>query len=765
MILDVVRKNTQELEKLGAMGIELKDIVPLLKNNFEIAEQKNKVLLSERMLNLAYYAGKQLYEWNASMGLVRPPTLMADEVVPIQDNVIGTLLDTRVGLMSNNPPHMEVVATNDGLMDFARARLANQAAEMQWNRLNLSEFFANSHKSAGIFYNTFCHLDWDYASGRIGDTVQSDGTTRLMPEGDMMVELVSPLDVFVDPMADRVMPERIFRTDARWLFRNRVIDMSDLVNSNWNREPGQATTIAGARVLWGGIPTDESIVPHDTTVASQDEIAMHGQLGADVTRDAEGASIYQKPGSKDKKGKLVLVTYYYELPSMMYPRGRFAAFLPKNSWWVLGYREELPHATPQHKSGLFGWCMVNDVRLPGRLAGKCRMTDSRPLQEELNRTLTSWRALRDRILPYLLVDKDFGVDPRKIRAQGLVAMIEYVSSLAKTGNKPELVVPAGLIQEAQLAMAEIDKLTGRMEDRMQVHSAAYYPRNSATTQGEIFAYLKQDMDRLENNDVRQAEENVYAPFVKLILRMMQRYYTEERMMACFSSTGKPVVRKFSGKDIHFEDVWILPGSTMKRSKLIAKENAMTIYQAGGYQSTNPLEALELRRDFFEVMEMKISSTASAWQLDRDNARDEFYRMCDGEECSVDHYDDDLIHVPEHFRDMKSKDFRNLPDSQRDGVRQLMNDHLVLHQARLVQQALQSPEAIMVMAMLSGAEVGGTVQNPGNTVPTADGQQMVKQENAGAAKTGNLGGGSPADISLADTAGLLDAGAIPAPETV
>ena len=710
--------DTQQLASIGSFGRELEDYLPLLKTNFETAELQTRVLNPDRMMNLAYYVGNQFYQWDSSMGLVMPPRVnnRKGDVMPMCDNVIGTLLDTRVGMMSNNPPKMEVVSTNNDMLDMAQANVCNQAAEMLWDKGGWSTFFAAGHKIAGLMYNCFCHMYWDYSAGRRVMRPNSQGQMVLQPEGDIAIELVTPMEVYVDPLASRVVPEWERTGDARWLFRDRLMDIGKLLKSNWNRPAQEAVAVAGNRVIWGGLPPESDIHPHDTIAESQDKIAMYGILGIDATRMAEGVSIHQDKKTKDNRGKVVLVRYYYEQPSGEYPNGRFMAFLPDNGWWLLENREELPHATATHKNGLFGWCMLNDVPLHERLAGKCRFTDTRPLQDEYNKVLTSWRAARNHVLLYLLADKDSDIDPRKYQQGDLVKIFEYHSTVG--GNPPQAILPPAVVQEAQLAMEEIANLTGRMEDRMQIHSTAYYPRNSRTTAWELNAFLQQDQDRLESNDVALAEDNVYGPWVKLGLRFMQRYYDEPRMIAAFSDVNKPVVKKFAGKDIHFENVRVVRGTSLRKSRVLQENKAMALLQANVFAGDpSKPETFDRRRaEIMEMVGLKTTLDQLPDQLDRDWARAEFIAALDGKEPSVDaEVDNNSIHILQHQTDMKSAVYHNLPPDKQQALRSLMIPHIQLHNLELTKDMLASPESQMAAAQqeMAQTQAGLAVQQAGS----------------------------------------------------
>lgn len=724
----------------GKFGTRVKQLIPQLRENYEIAKQQTEVFNPERKLNTAYYRGKHWSFWDADTCEIKSREDTVGEMAPVTLNVLAPQLDTRVANLVNATPSMEVMATSNENSDLAAANLASQAATAQWYNLDLADVHARGHKVAGMRLNCFCKTLFDHYAGDIGEDGQ--------PEGEIVTELVPPERVYVDPLADRVMPERKMAGDARWLFELSLQDVGFVLNHTQWKQAREEQTAAGNTVIYGGVPDKaEDINGHDSIAASTGEQNMDDILGIDQRRAAQGASTYAHKDDIAPHGKVVRIVYYYEHKSANYPQGRFAAFLPDNDWHVLEYRNELPYATAEHKTGLFPWVMYVDVFEPGKLTGRCRMSGARPPQDELNIAATSWRQTRGAMPPQVLADRNSGITAQKVRGAGLMTVFEYDSAIG--GNPPTVIPQPAVQQEAQLAMAEIQTLTRLCEDQMDAHSVATYPRNSATTLGEMEIMRLEDETKLKTNDVKRAEQTVYGPQMKLVLRLMQRFMPEGRMIAFFGSEGKGAVKRFAGSEMHFKDVMIVPGSSSEANRSLKVALSIRYMELIATTPMSEEEAKQFRLDMAQMLDLQMTQSMTTPQLQAKAARDKCFRILDGEKNILPGiFDDPAICCNEITKFGISAEVDNLPQPQKNDVL----EQLVLLYTAYKQAGLsRSPEVDQAgLAAKPEAEGEQPAQPPGAEQPVMPPMTGLPPD---------VGGGQiPAAPAAAPTA-LSDAGAL------
>jgi hypothetical protein len=286
----------------------------------------------------------------------------------------------------------------------------------------------------------------------------------------------------------------------------------------------------------------------------------------------------------------------------------------------------------------------------------------------------------------------------------------------------------------------ITTLTRRAEDKMEAHSAAYHPHTSSTTLGEIEIMKLEDVSR-QGADIARAESNVYAPTVKLLLQLCQRFYTNERMIRFFGDKNKATVVKFKGSDLHFEDVMIVPGTSLKKSRALQVQMALRAAELGMFSSQDPQEAARLRQDLADHLTLNLTVESTDDQLDTNNAKDENQQMLEGIEPPVEWSDNHFIHKRWHMRVLKSSDFRNLPEPTKTTVRAIVMHHNDMHTEAMEADLAQGEIGMRIAAEAAMAQqqggMGGAV---GGAMPTADGRMLVPQEAPGSPKSGNLVGG-------------------------
>src|SRR5512138_11868 len=280
-------KPNVNLEALGEFGERVKQLIPQLRDNYDVAREKTERLNPERKLNTSYYNNLQWGFWDNDTGEIKTrESDSTSEFAPVTLNVLALQLDTRVANLVNATPTMEVTAATDQMADIAAANLATEAALSQWHGADLPDIHARGHKIAGMRYNCFLKTLFDPYAGDIGEDGQ--------PMGDIVDELVPPERVYVDPLADRVMPERKLSGDARWLYELCVQDIGFVANHPTWKEARVEKTPAGNTVIYGGVPDVDDISGHDSIAASTGEEALGDVLKVDNKKASEGASTYAR---------------------------------------------------------------------------------------------------------------------------------------------------------------------------------------------------------------------------------------------------------------------------------------------------------------------------------------------------------------------------------------------------------------------------------------------------------------------------------------
>jgi hypothetical protein len=632
-------------------------------------------------------------------------------------------------MLANATPRMEALSASTDMGDIAESQLANDAMEVVWRRYDLSDFLQRAHKTALIRFNCFIRWYWDYSAGPItkqprftADMQQVEGQFTERPQGDIRIELVPPERVFIDPKAERVMPEITEASDARWLFYEVAVPIEQVLNNpKWQRA-GVLPTAAGGKRIYGGKLPEDKMGSRDSVAANAAEDAIWGEQGIDPRTAATGASIYTKDGDKTIKGRMVRLVMYWEHPSETYPHGRHGVFMPESDWHVLEFAEELPEATAEKPTGLFGWAMLTDCPLPGRLAGISRMAECIDDQRAINKRNTQMQELRDRFLPVGVVDEDCGVTREAYVNLGALQVLKVNTSGGK--QLPTVLFPPGVAQEVNVCIQEINHLTQRIQDKMEIHNPAYYPHKQGTTWSEISQVMFRDYSNIKSNDAARAERTVYAPLARGILNLMQRKMTVEQLVAFFGDRGKATVMRFKHGGIDFKDVHVVAGSSMELSRALKAEMALAALKVNLFDDQDPDKARQNRLDVLDMLGLELTSEMTIDQLQRKKQRDECLQMLQGIEPPIYWFDDHALHATEVVRFMLTS-LETLTPEQRAATMDIANKHYTLHKALLKAEVGAAPASLLAAEANAN---GGAGQPPVVTgsIPIAGNKMLVPQ---------------------------------------
>lgn len=735
----------------GQIAISVLRCLDQFKENFAVAEEGTKFLNVDRKLNQAFYRGDQWWEHNPLTDQITAPDETDDSIHLCADNVIRPLVDTKTATVSNATPNMDIVPRTSNQGDVARATLSNRVGKVLWQKHTMSDFYQRAHKTAYIRYNCFQFYDFRPDFGRPVESVKLDDAgnplmnvesgkaeTYWRPSGSLLIENVPPEQVHVDPRAERVMPEPSEPTDARWLFREMIVDIGEVINNPRWRRARIGKTLTGKPVVYGGVPPADKIVKHDSIAANDDEAAMRGEQGPDPRRLAEGASTFADKKAKQPKGKVVKLLLYWEhgWNNPNYPLGRFAVFMPENDWHILQYQEELPHATSEHPIGIFGWTMIVGNPLPGRLAGVCAVTDSRDGQVTINKRLTVLNELRERFLPYIVVNEDAGVTRESFSNVGVAMLIKATGQFG--AQPPTVVWPAALAQEIDATIKESLHHINQIQQKLGIHDPNYYPHQQGTTWSEISSVMFRDYSNLKSADAVRAERTVYGPGLKVMIKLVQRNYSDEQLREFFGDQGEATIQQFKRGELDDMDVTIVAGSSMEMNQALRAQMALDLFGKGVLNDPDLETMRNIRTDILDLVGVQLNLDMTVSQLQRKWQREENNQILMGKEPDVAWWNEHPAHMQEIVRWILTDAYAMTPEARGPAL-EAAHKHWLMHkEADTRNRGIPGmSDATALAAMPPGAEGSAPL---GAGMPGA-GRMMVSQESPGASKNGNLGGPS------------------------
>ena len=666
--------NQDKLVHLGNLGRHAAEFIDEAKPMFEDAERQVMRYAAERKQNLQMLLGEQwsnIRESDLALVLERDVRriMHSNDVELISDNVLSDLLVNRVSQVIGTVPVFEGVPTSSEQSDMAKAKYVTKMAPAFWHHLKMVSFFRKMHIMAGYYNCAFGKVGW---SKTLGDVVNGK------PQGDVTLTAIPPFHIFVDPDAERVMPRVVDEeTDARWLFHRFSTTLGDLKDAM--HKPGEGKTPTGGSILWADLP-DSFLRPASTSL----EVNAGQKL-------SDRRVIMDKFGKLSDRSRLWGLGYY-EQPSTRYGRGRYAVMLPDSGWHIIEYRECLPDDAVLYGKklpGLFPFFMLWDEQVPGQLAGRSRTAAATQHQRAINRTATEWQDIERRHLPKTYIDRSTGIDYDGVVDDPRLGLVIPLDSRVG-GEMPKTDWPPVIRSFAENSINKISHYTRRAEDRMRIHSLAYYPRRSITATEAVNA-MRYDQDALVQ-EAYIAEECAYVPATSLVLQEVLRHYGDERVISFLADRNRMEVQRVLASDIQFKDVIITAaGSSVPMNRKLIKAEVLELVKVGYFSDPNPEKAEKKQRWLGDLMQLESSVEYSEDELDIKNARAENMELLAGKKIPPPGPDDnDSIHLLGplcHFSLGKMPEFCNIKDpARRAAILYNRDAHVRLHAERMNQEA-------------------------------------------------------------------------------
>jgi hypothetical protein len=693
--------NQDKLVHMGKAGRDAAEAVEELKSMFEAAQVVVQASSAERKECQELLLGEQ---WSrvrtnvtGSGDIVYERDLQGDgDMELLQNNVLADLLMNRVSQCVGGLPQLEALASTNEQADYVNAAATTKMIRPLLDHLKSKSFWRRLKMTAGMYNCSFGKVGWSKSMGPV---------VSGKPTGEVSHVVIPPFDIFPDPDCERVMPERVEDTDARWLFHRftTTLDELKLIVKGEKAEK----TLSGGDQIWCGLPKDSDITPYDG--------------------DTRG----QRSAARLKNGDLtgwsrVECLAFYEFPTERHGRGRYCLMLPGNDNWFVNYRESLPHDTVK-LAGLFPFIMTHDEQWPGQLAGRSRTKAAAIHQRIVNRRQSEREDLLSKIAPVTYYNSRMMVNLKGIQnVKGLGVMVPVEGPLE---DLPETKWPSAVDSFIRSSIEAEARAIRGAEDRMGVHQLANYPRRAMTATESVEA-MRYDQDNM-TAEAAVFEECTIVPYVKLVLQMVMREYGDSRMVAYVGDRNRSEVMRIMASQIAFKDILIVgtPGSSAPRTRRQQKAEVLEAAKVGAFSSPIPEIAEKKMRWFLDLMQLESSIEMSGDEMDIKNARAENADMIAGKDIPPPQLgDNDPIHLYGplcHMEMLKDPAFRNLDPGKKAAVLQVWQAHTAIHQMQIDEAAEElrqkNPNLVNPMAEIMRVALGRTRPGDGGRGSGVGGQ--------------------------------------------
>lgn len=620
-----------------------------LQELFRKAKSARSGYIGDWFLNTSYYAGQQ---WSAYQGgRVIDLHTMSDRDL-VTDNRIMPVVTHRVARKVKNRPTFYCTPYTGDDSDTEAARIGESVLEADWDQLDLQNKLFRACLWADVCCDGFWKIFWDPTVGERGDFLFSnDGQPLYNPQdqtplraeeshmvppdvlpltqvqsvadGDVVVEVISPFELFPDPLATGL-------EDIEWMIEEKIRSVEYVKQ----RYP---TDVNGAAFT----PTPDASLPEGTQLNPVAALSQFSDYSG-----YEGVKVYE----------------YWCKPNAEHPNGKRVA-------WI----NDTKVAEDMNPPDPMPYIKFSSVQVPGRFWSQAITTHLRGPQEQLNKIRTQVLENAKRLGNLsLLESREANVEYHGVPGE----RVKYSSTTMDA--KPEFMAPPGIPPYVE---NEIERAINSMMEISGIHEVSRAQVPAGVTAASAINLLQEQDDTRIGPEILQMEQSLEDAGTK-ILKLRARYNTDERTIRIAGEDGDWDIFAFKGAMLGQDpQVEVQAGSGMPRTKA-AKQAAMTEILGLVFQYGVPVDSRSLRR-FLKAydaggLEMLFGNLSE----DEQQVTREHRRLAKGTVVHINPgIDDHKFHIQAHQEYQKSNRYDALPPP----VQQMFTAHVNEHRQFLLQQ--------------------------------------------------------------------------------
>lgn len=508
---------------------EDKKMAGWIKSKVEEVRKQGSRVASEGiwMTNIAYLVGYDNVFYDTSTRQFRV-TNRANRPLSrnrLHVNRILPTIQNRLSRLTKNRPQYTVRPNSMEQDDKEAASLSEQILNWHWHEQQMSDKQIELYMWLQQCGHAYLKVNWDSQLGRL---ISDPMTGEHEYEGEVRVDVVSPFEVFPDPLAKNL-------RDAQWLIQAKVrkIDYFKTHYENGNLVKPEETWLLSAQY-------EERINSMSTQGPAQSGRATNNQNTA-------------------------IELIYYERRSKKHPNGRMV--ISANG--VLLEDKELP-------VGEIPFVKFDDIVIAGKYYSEAVITHLRPIQDQYNRTITKRAEWTNK----MLAGKYLTARGSELVAEALNDRSGEVVEYTPVPNAPPPTamatpsIPSYAYKEEEQLKSQFDEISGINEV-----SRGQAPGGGITAAIALQYLSEQDDTRI--GIMSRKNELAYARVGKLILMYVHEFYKNPRLLKIAGQNRDYMVKEFVGSDIRGNtDVQVVEGSTLPSSETAKRDFILTLRREG-----------------------------------------------------------------------------------------------------------------------------------------------------------------------------------------
>lgn len=474
-------------------------------------------------------------------------------------NKILPTIQNRLARLCQSPPKFDVRPNSNDSHDKDCARLGLQVIEDVFDKQNFVEKQQEVLMCAMQGGVGYIQPVWDPT---LGKPMIDPDTQEFGYEGDIRLEVLNMLEVFVDPLAKSL-------EDAQWWVKAKVRKI------DYFRER----------------------YPDRGQIVKEEDVWLLSSI-YDMRQNGMSSSVNPNSSTSAQMKNSAIELVYYEKRSKDYPKGRMVV----TASGILLEDKELPVEE-------FDLVKFDDILIGGRYQSEAIITHLRPVQDQYNILRTKcadW--IKQTLGGKYLAAKGAGLSQEAIN-NASAEVVEY--NVVAGAAPPEAMsipqIPNYVYEDIKVLDGDFDFISG-------INDISHGTTNSSSMPYRLGALL-QEQDQTRISVQTNRNEVSYARLGSIILRYVGKFYVLPRMLKNAGDGLEYAVKEFKGADLGDNyDVICIAGSTVPTSKVLKRQDIMNAFNSGilGNQQ-DP----KLRSKVFKLMEF--GDVAEMW---KDQAIDE-----------------------------------------------------------------------------------------------------------------------------------------------
>ena len=594
-------------------------------------------------------------------------------------NQISTIAETRIARLSRQKPIMKVRPATSEQNDLSSAKVSTMLLTSTWHDADMERKYEKFIAWLETCGTSFIKTSWNKDKGRIlqedvaekepgeqqkesenkdeghfkhqDDPFQSATKRIILREGDIETEVCSPFEIYPDNSHGDF-------DDTRSVIHARAYHVDDI--EDW----------------WGEKIEEEKV----DVVTLQGGGSGMGGLGYSV-----GSFRYSSQSLK----KHALVKEYYELPSRRYPYGRMIIVAGKKTL----YAGVLPYHVGKDNEPDFPFVRAVSIPVVGSFWGKSVIERCIPVQRRYN-------ALRNRKAEYLnLVTIGQWYAPEGVVEDESVLNNEpgNIIRYRNIGNgvRPEPVafpsLPNSFEMEAQTLLSEFTSISG-------VSELSRYSEAPSGVKSGVALSIANEQDDTRISLTTNQLEIASVDLGKKWLRMYRQFVQEPRIIRHVGSSSEIDILQWEASDLRSDDVILDNSSALAETPSQRRQMVFDLMGTGMFNrpESNPFTNEGVRK-LLEMLEFGHweGGVDDEEELQESKAKRENRQVIEGMLIPINDYDNDEIHIREHYRFMMTTDYDEILASPMGmAIDEVFKMHIGMHQERIQMQMMAQQQAEM-----------------------------------------------------------------------